>query len=43
MAVKMATGRTEAPMMMLWKNTPISLSSYKYIKIAIIMTYMAWW
>ena len=27
MAVKMATGRTEAPMMMLWKNTPISLSS----------------
>ena len=26
MAVKMATGRTEAPMM-LWKNTPISLSS----------------
>ena len=26
MAVKMATGRTEAPMI-LWKNTPISSSS----------------
>ena len=44
MAVKMATGRTEAPMMICSGRThPFHCHPYKYIKIAIIMTYMAYW